>query len=451
MASLGSAPLCEAEILGTLNMDCACCICFQPPLPDQAVIVTPCHHLFCRPCLDQAMSKKTECPVDRAPIDGASVRVEAADEASLALVRGVGVQCSARRHGCQWEGTWGQWVLEDHGATCALRGHGVVELCVVPSCPAGSIQALESIATNILPPSDHEVSHLYEHIRLLSHTVTSMEEQHRTLKWEMDQLKERLYSAQNDISDWQHATRREQEASATSEQRFLQQLNILATNTRPLFPTITVPGVSLTSAADDTHLASGALLWDEHCCSRSAAVEQATLAHSGTMKGWATGFARGGVKVRRGGRRAMVRFQVSSDVDDGSQVPSSVIMIGLAVHRPTTTISATQHVGSMSGCWAYQGSGFLWDGNIGRCGQLVAPSGVDDGATTFGPGDIITLTLEPLDDVCRIIVSKQRDTTPPGATTCLGVGGTIPLHVIEEVVLFPVVSLGAPRCKVSLQ
>ncbi|CUG91215.1 zinc finger protein, putative, partial [Bodo saltans] len=276
MASLMSAPppLSEAEILGTLNMDCACCICFQPPLPHQAVVVVPCHHLFCRPCLDQAMTKKVECPVDRAPIDGTLVRVEAADEASLSLVQSVGVQCSARRHGCQWEGQWGQWVAEDHGATCSFRGHGVVAVCRVPSCPAGGSSS-ESTAASILPPSDHESTYLYEHIRLLSHTVKALEEQNRTLKWEMDQLKERLYSAQNDISDWQHASRREREASESSEQRFLQQLNILATNTRPLFPTITVPGVS---SLDDQPSASS-LHWDENCCSRSASVDQGTLTH----------------------------------------------------------------------------------------------------------------------------------------------------------------------------
>jgi outer membrane murein-binding lipoprotein Lpp len=432
--------LSEAEILGTLNMDCACCICFQPPRPECAVLVQPCQHLFCSDCLTQAMSKKAECPVDRTTIDGDRVRVEHADEQTLALVRAVGVQCSSRRRGCTWEGTWGEWVDTSHATNCPFRQESV---CEVPGCSNAEDPSQEIIG-------EHDRLFVHAHVRLLASAVQTLQEQNRSLRWEVDQLKERLYSAQNDITDWQHTSRREREEAGSRVGRLQQQLDAWTQNTRPLFPPFIVPGVSNASDASESE-PPRRREWDAQCCSRSTRVEENALQHNGSVRGWATGFSRNGVAVRRGMSRvvAQVQFQLHLTSPEAPP-PPSMIMIGLAVYRPSTSISPTHHVGSLPGCWAYQGSGFVWDGNIGRCGQLSPLSCAQE---SFGPGDIILLDLESTMNGCTIMCKKQTASNgdvPGGALTTIGVGGTIPFPQLDEIVLYPVVSLGAPNCSVSL-
>lgn len=423
---------CEAEVVGTLNMDCACCICFQPPILESAVVVLPCHHLFCRECLTQAVSQRAECPVDRHSIGREDI--VAPDDATLRAVRNVQVQCSMRHRGCSWEGTWGEWSDARHGASCSFRPTAP---CSVPGC---------STTAGMQPPTHHDESHAHHHIRLLSEHIVRLEHDNRRLQVESDQLKERLYGLQNDVAELHHKVSSSNDAmqSFIDENRHV--VSVIAEDLMVALPQFCVPAVqgSSCSAPQSPHGALGSTSvqrWDHRCRSRHALLDGATLTHAGgTSRGWATAFASAPIVAHRnhGTGTVSATFRVSRNHDNSESVPfhPSMVMVGLASHRHAG-VPTSLHIGALGGCFALQASGFVWDGDAKLCGTLGENA-------AFGLGDAITFSLDAVDDKVKVQCRVNGDRhIGEGAVLSFPAGRT-------TLPLFPVASLGASCCSLEL-
>ena len=45
-----------------------CPVCGTVPMGDDEPLQLPCQHLFCRGCIERALIRKPECPVDRSVV-----------------------------------------------------------------------------------------------------------------------------------------------------------------------------------------------------------------------------------------------------------------------------------------------------------------------------------------------------------------------------------------------
>ena len=88
-------------------MTCSLC-CEMPMVP----VVTPCDHIFCRPCIFRALESRHECPNDRQPLNGSQIL-----PISGALKRiweQVAVKCPTTE--CPWTGVMGSYAA--HAERC---------------------------------------------------------------------------------------------------------------------------------------------------------------------------------------------------------------------------------------------------------------------------------------------------------------------------------------------
>lgn len=101
--------------------DLICSICFSiPPEP----VLTPCEHLFCRDCLQQALYRAQQCPVDRTEISAEEVRHLREGSLLHRLWGGINVKCANHLTGCSWTGPIADYKL--HSESCThRRDHGI--------------------------------------------------------------------------------------------------------------------------------------------------------------------------------------------------------------------------------------------------------------------------------------------------------------------------------------
>jgi hypothetical protein len=99
--------------------DLICAICFS--LPTEPV-VTPCEHLFCRKCLQQALFRQRLCPVDRTEISADQVRHLQDGSLLCRIWGGIPVKCSHHETGCAWTGPISDYKAHVEGCT-HTRGH----------------------------------------------------------------------------------------------------------------------------------------------------------------------------------------------------------------------------------------------------------------------------------------------------------------------------------------
>ena len=95
--------------------DLICSICMT--LPSKPVI-TPCHHIFCQSCIQQALRHQTICPIDRRPC-----RVDQLKPLEGALSRiwgAIQVKCGGCERGCAWRGSIADYFVHaQHQCTVA--------------------------------------------------------------------------------------------------------------------------------------------------------------------------------------------------------------------------------------------------------------------------------------------------------------------------------------------
>ena len=87
-----------------VTKDIICSICLTLPVEP---VLTPCEHIFCKDCINQALHRHCQCPVDRMPCH----------QAQLLPLRGilyriwsgVPVKCGKHTEGCAWTGSIGDY------------------------------------------------------------------------------------------------------------------------------------------------------------------------------------------------------------------------------------------------------------------------------------------------------------------------------------------------------
>lgn len=94
---------------GPANDVFTCPLCCEIPLEP---VVTPCHHIFCRPCIVQALQAKHECPNDRLPLEIRELQV--INGALRRVWEHIPVRCPKDQ--CTWTGTMGNY--ECHVRRC---------------------------------------------------------------------------------------------------------------------------------------------------------------------------------------------------------------------------------------------------------------------------------------------------------------------------------------------
>lgn len=98
--------------------DLICSICMTLPFDP---VITPCNHVFCKPCISQALQQNNLCPIDRRPCT--SGQLKRLDGLYLRIWSGIQVKCGNHESGCAWKGC-----IVDYGAhaenNCTVgRGH----------------------------------------------------------------------------------------------------------------------------------------------------------------------------------------------------------------------------------------------------------------------------------------------------------------------------------------
>jgi len=101
--------------------DLICAICMS--LPTQVPVLTPCQHLFCRPCLDQALALQPCCPIDRSPIP-AHQRQEVTEGSFVHRIWGsIPVKCAQHVAGCSWTGAVVDYPSHWNACECRDQQH----------------------------------------------------------------------------------------------------------------------------------------------------------------------------------------------------------------------------------------------------------------------------------------------------------------------------------------
>lgn len=99
-----------------IPQDLICAICMQlPPEP----VLTPCEHLFCRDCLQQALIGHPTCPVDRTEVTVDQVRHLSDGSLLQRIWGGIPVKCAHHLSGCAWTGA-----IADYKSHCETCIHG---------------------------------------------------------------------------------------------------------------------------------------------------------------------------------------------------------------------------------------------------------------------------------------------------------------------------------------
>ncbi|KAL3786868.1 hypothetical protein HJC23_013789 [Cyclotella cryptica] len=80
-----------------------CGICLS--IPTDIPVMTPCEHIFCRDCLEQAMKLNKCCPNDRRPISSTDVIPLEKGKLLWRMWANIQVKCGNCGVGCPWKGT----------------------------------------------------------------------------------------------------------------------------------------------------------------------------------------------------------------------------------------------------------------------------------------------------------------------------------------------------------
>ncbi|KAH3743566.1 hypothetical protein Pelo_15024 [Pelomyxa schiedti] len=126
---------------------------------------TPCQHLFCKQCILQCLSRKSECPIDRLPLTVEQVKP---NPLAVSLLENAQVFCAQKQRGCTWTGTLAS--RKAHVKVCQF----IPVECTIPNC--GKVfdtrQGLER----------HMVADALEHVRLLDEENKDLRDQVAPIK-----------------------------------------------------------------------------------------------------------------------------------------------------------------------------------------------------------------------------------------------------------------------------
>jgi len=102
MTSNMAAPHAPPATLNQDNIpdDLICSICMTIPVDP---VITPCNHVFCKPCISQALTQNSLCPIDRRPCT--CRQLKRLDGLSLRIWSGIQVKCGNHESGCAWKGS----------------------------------------------------------------------------------------------------------------------------------------------------------------------------------------------------------------------------------------------------------------------------------------------------------------------------------------------------------
>ena len=100
----------------SIPSDLICSICMSIPLKP---VTTPCHHLFCKNCIRQALSVKRECPVDRCAVKSNQLKDLVEGTLPWRLWANTRVKCANHDSGCLWTG--GIVDFRSHAESCTKK------------------------------------------------------------------------------------------------------------------------------------------------------------------------------------------------------------------------------------------------------------------------------------------------------------------------------------------
>ena len=96
----GSAPPLRSEEVPSELM---CSICFGIPL--RPAMVTPCEHVFCEGCIEQALTGMSSCPNCRMDCSPTHIRGLVPRSLPYRVWSGIAVKCPKHESGCGWTGS----------------------------------------------------------------------------------------------------------------------------------------------------------------------------------------------------------------------------------------------------------------------------------------------------------------------------------------------------------
>jgi len=102
--------------------DLVCSICLTVPADP---LVTPCDHVFCKPCIRQVLNVRNVCPIDRRPCTVGQLKQ--LEGLSFRIWSGIQVKCGGHESGCAWRGSIADY--STHTQKCIMSraptGHNV--------------------------------------------------------------------------------------------------------------------------------------------------------------------------------------------------------------------------------------------------------------------------------------------------------------------------------------
>jgi hypothetical protein len=232
-------------------------------------------------------------------------------------------------------------------------------------------------------------------------------EENRRLRSEIEVLKEGLYAARNDLAETQFQQRNQQDRRDSEVVQLSKKFSAVEFGFNHPLPSFAVPGISVERSPPQWDADfSGAL-------TTISSVDGVCIAsHSGESKGWAVAIAKEPIRIGQS-----VSFSI---LGEGQQ---SALMVGFVTRR---SAPGNGHLGMMPGSWAWQGSGFLWSGDVALCCGF---EGADSNDAMFGAGDSVALLVEPRGNGAAVRCLKNG--------TSVGIGAASPCACVA---VFPAVS-----------
>ncbi|KAL7495901.1 hypothetical protein ACHAWT_006569 [Skeletonema menzelii] len=88
-------------------------------------LITPCHHIFCGSCIQQALRHQSICPIDRQPcrVD----QLKSFDGALSRIWGAIQVKCGGCERGCAWRGSIADYAVHaQHHCTIASASNNTI-------------------------------------------------------------------------------------------------------------------------------------------------------------------------------------------------------------------------------------------------------------------------------------------------------------------------------------
>lgn len=171
--------------------DLICSICMTLPFDP---VITPCNHVFCKPCISQALHQSNLCPIDRRPCT--SGQLERLDGLSLRIWSGIQVKCGNHESGCAWKGCIADYAAHAENNCSVGRGHNNSALMEELETLRDQNSALNAAVLNLSDSSilqATKIARLQDVIFQLTHEnskVTELQGEIAHLKQERDSLKQ---------------------------------------------------------------------------------------------------------------------------------------------------------------------------------------------------------------------------------------------------------------------